>query len=248
MKAMTLENAYAQVFAGMTRQGPGSVSSTRKALSLLPSLVDGTVLDLGCGTGASTLVLAAELGRPVLASDVNPASLDAVNARAAEAGLTGRVTTVTASMDAVDQPADSAALIWSEGAVFTVGVETALKHWHPILKTGGIAAFSDLCWFGAERPTDALAFYDDVYPAMKGVEALLAATFASGYRLHAVFTQPDSDWWDEYLAQVVKAVERNRADPDPYVQRVIAICDRELDVMSRFGWALGYAFVIAQKV
>ena len=84
---MSLESAYATVFAGMIRFGPGSERSTRKALSLLPPLPDtGTVLDLGCGTGASTLVLADVLNRPVLASDVNPASLEALQTRARAAG------------------------------------------------------------------------------------------------------------------------------------------------------------------
>lgn len=245
---MSLENAYATVFAGMTRQGPGSERSTRRALSLLPPLPqDGAVLDLGCGTGASTLVVADVLERPVLASDVNPASLVMVRERARAAGLENRITTAVASTDATGQPPDSAALIWCEGAIFTVGVEAGLKHWHPILKQGGGVAFTEMVWFGPSRPPEAAAFLTGCYPPMTDAASLLSLCFGCGYRLQAMFALPEADWWDEYLAGVIRAIARHRANPDPDIQAVIAICESELDIARRFGAAYGYVFVVLSK-
>jgi serine/threonine-protein kinase HipA len=246
---MSIEDAYATVFAGMTRQGPGSAGSTRKALSLLPPLPGtGTVLDLGSGTGASTLVVADALDRPVLASDVNPASLETLKKRACTVGLENRIATFLASADATGQPEDSAALIWCEGAIFTVGVEAGLKHWHKLLKHGGVVAFTEMCWFGPERPADAEAFLHVCYPPMTDAASLLALCFACGYRLEAMFALPEADWWDEYFAGLAPAVERHRNNPDPEVQSVIAICDAERDIFRRFGTAYGYVFVILSKV
>lgn len=246
---MSMEQAYATVFSGMTRLGPGSEKSTRKALSLLAPLPEGgSVLDLGCGTGASTLVLAEALQRPILASDVNPASLAALNRRAQAAGLDGLITTTVCSADQTGQEAASASLIWCEGAIFTVGVAAALKHWHPILKPGGVVAFTEMVWFGQSRPAEADAFLTGCYPPMTDAASLLLQCFQCGYRLEAMFALPEGDWWDEYLAGVVPAIARHRANPDPDIQSVLAICDSELDICRRFGTAYGYVFVIVSKV
>lgn len=246
---MSLERPHAVVFAGMTRQGPGSRASTLKALGLLPPLpATGTVLDLGCGTGASTLVLAEQLDRLIRASDVNPASLDQMTERLAAAGLSGRVEARLASLGDTGEPPDSAALIWSEGAIFTVGVEAALRHWHPILKPGGAVAFTELVWFGRDRPAEADAFFGRVYPPMTDAATLLARCLGCGYRLEAMFALPDADWRDEYHAQLAPALDRHRDHPDAGVQAVIAICDEELVIRRRYGDSYGYAFVILSKV
>jgi SAM-dependent methyltransferase len=245
---MSLEHAYMTVFAGLTRQGPGSEASTRRALSLLPPLPPtGSVLDVGCGTGASTLVLADALDRPIRASDVNPASLATLTERARAAGVAGRITTSIASADALDEPPDGAALIWCEGAVFTVGMERALTHWQPLLKSGGAVAFSELAWFGRDRPAEAEAFLQGCYPPMTDAASLLAACLGCGYRFEAMFAEPPSDWWDEYLAGVAPAIERHRGSEDPDIRTVVEICDRELDVARRFGASYGYVFVILSK-
>jgi len=243
---MTLEEACHVVFAGMTRQGPGSDASTRLALSLSSPPPDGGwVLDLGCGTGASTLVLAGELDQPILACDVNPRSLEHLAERAAARSL--RIDTRVVSMDALDLPSESVSLIWSEGAVFTVGVETALRHWLPTLKPGGVVAFSDMCWLGTERPAEAATFFQECYPPMTDTADLAALCLRCGYRLNAMFVMPESDWWDEYFPRLISALDRERDNPDPEVRSVVAMSEREVEIARKFGGVFGYAFFILSK-
>ena len=50
---------FFELFSGLPRQGPGSAASTRRALGLVPGVGPRTrVLDIGCGTGDQTMVLA----------------------------------------------------------------------------------------------------------------------------------------------------------------------------------------------
>ncbi|MBL4556218.1 MAG: class I SAM-dependent methyltransferase [Rhodobacteraceae bacterium] len=88
------------------RQGPGSDAATRLAVTLSglrgkPGL---SVADIGCGTGASTLVLADELDARLTAVDFLPEFLQVLAAAAARAGVADRITTLAASMDALPSP------------------------------------------------------------------------------------------------------------------------------------------------
>ncbi|MBU1742495.1 MAG: class I SAM-dependent methyltransferase, partial [Proteobacteria bacterium] len=62
--------AFFTLHQDIPREGPGSDTATRQAINRLPALPEKpAVLDLGCGPGKQTLVLAWELGVPVIAID-----------------------------------------------------------------------------------------------------------------------------------------------------------------------------------
>ena len=77
------------------RQGPGGDAETCRAIEL-SGLRDGyglKIADIGCGTGASTLVLARELDADITAVDFLPEFLDVLKARAQAAGVAGCIGT-----------------------------------------------------------------------------------------------------------------------------------------------------------
>ncbi|MFN9142292.1 MAG: class I SAM-dependent methyltransferase, partial [Betaproteobacteria bacterium] len=78
------------------RQGPGDVAETRRAIELSGLLKRRSlkIADIGCGTGASTLVLAANLDAQIIAIEALSDFLDVLRLRAAQAGVAERVTTV----------------------------------------------------------------------------------------------------------------------------------------------------------
>jgi len=138
------------------RLGPGSEAHTRQALAL-SGLKGGDSLriaDLGCGTGASALVLAQELDAHIVAVDMVPAFLRELTRRAQEQGLAERIDIHEASIGAPPFEAESLDAIWSEGAIYNVGFEEGVERWRPVLKHNGLLAVSELTWLRCERPLD----------------------------------------------------------------------------------------------
>jgi cyclopropane fatty-acyl-phospholipid synthase-like methyltransferase len=100
---MTEREAFFRLYEGLPRQGPGSDACTREALRRLPPLpAQPRVVDLGCGAGRQTLVLAEALGTRVLAVDLHRPFLDQLEGAAREHGLAHRVETRCADMGALE--------------------------------------------------------------------------------------------------------------------------------------------------
>ena len=119
-----MSEALFRLFETLPRQGPGSDACTREALRRLPALpASPRVLDLGCGAGASTLVLAATLRTRVIAVDIHQPFLDQLRATAQARGLAPLVEPRCADMRSPGVPPGSFDLLWSEGAVYLLGFE-----------------------------------------------------------------------------------------------------------------------------
>jgi serine/threonine-protein kinase HipA len=96
----------------LPREGPGSDACTREALRRLPPLPPAPrVLDLGCGPGRQTLVLAETLGCRVVAVDLHRPYLERLEAAARDRGLSHLVETRQADMGTLDVAAGSVDLI-----------------------------------------------------------------------------------------------------------------------------------------
>ena len=97
------------------------------------------VLDVGCGPGGFTSVLA-ELSENVVGLDVSPAWVDAATRAFAERGL-GRARAVLGSGSALPFPDASFDVVLSQfGHMFAPRPEVALKEMLRVLKPGGVAA------------------------------------------------------------------------------------------------------------
>jgi SAM-dependent methyltransferase len=186
------------MFAGMPKLGPGSDEATREALARLPRRDFSKVVDLGCGSGRQTLVLARELGVPVHAVDLLPAFLAEVDAKAREAGLGDLVQTRRLDMADLALRFEGVDLLWCESAIYNLGFGPALRAWKPALAPGACVVASELCWTTEEPPDGTRDFFAEAYPAMTTVAANRAAAEDEGYEVLDQFELPASAWTEGY--------------------------------------------------
>jgi len=233
------------------RQGPGGTAETRRAIELSGLLKQRglKVADVGCGTGASTLVLAEDLDAEIIAVDFLPEFLDVLGSRAARAGLAGRIRTVNASMDSLPFEAGSLDAIWSEGAIYNMGFENGVSQWRRFLKRGGILAISELTWLTSSRPAELEAHWCAQYAEVGTASSKLAVLESNGYAPLGYFVLPEHCWLDAYyrpMQQRFEAFLRRHGGSDAG-RAVVAAEEAEIDLYERHRAFVGYGFYIARK-
>jgi SAM-dependent methyltransferase len=209
---VTPEEVFWALHDGLPRQAPGSDATTRRLLSLA-AVHGGSALDIGCGPGRSTLVLA-EAGMRVTAVDTHPPFLEQVRAAAEQRGLTDRVATAAVSMDALPYPDASFDLVWAEGSAYVMGLRTALSQWLRLLRPGGTLVLTE-CEFTTLEPAEPVAqFWKQAYPGMRSSPENVAHAMQAGYTVAATYLLPHSDWWEEYYSPIEARAERLGAVPE----------------------------------
>jgi SAM-dependent methyltransferase len=188
-----------ELFENTQRQGPGSIETTRRALRSLPdSLGVERVLDLGCGTGGSTIVLAEDTGAHVTAVDIHPPFLETLRARAEERGLADRISTVAADMANASSFGDGFDLIWAEGSAYSIGFENALRRWRSLLRPAGCLVVTELVWFVTQPAERAREFFASEYPDMSDEATRIDQARCAQYELLDSFRLPADDWHAYY--------------------------------------------------
>ncbi|HEV2644702.1 MAG TPA: class I SAM-dependent methyltransferase [Candidatus Elarobacter sp.] len=241
---------FFELHAGLPREGPGDDASTERALRMLLKLpARSRILDVGCGPGAQTLVLARGTGGTVTAVDLHQPFLDELMQRARAAGLAENIHPMRASMDALTFVPDSFDLVWSEGAIYIMGFERGLRAWQPFVRRGGYVVVSELSWLVDDPPAPARTFWEEAYPAMRPVAENLHTVERCGYERLAKFVLPKSAWLNDYyapLARRMDALERDHAI-DPAALEFLADQRREIDLFHVHGDTYGYVFYLMRR-
>lgn len=202
---------FLEVFESLPRQGPGSLSCVVRALGLCRDVGrDPAILDLGCGVGAQTLHLAALTSGSIVAIDSHAPSIDRLEAAVRKLGLSQRVRAIVGEMARWDHSPESFDLIWSEGALYSIGLPKALQVCHRLLRAGGYLAFTDAIWRKENPPLAVKASFDADYPTMGCLDDDVAAIEANGFELVGHFTLPDEAWWDDFYTPMEARIEELR--------------------------------------
>lgn len=232
------------------RLGPGGDAETLRALEMtgLDLAAPLRVADVGCGTGASALVLAKALRRPIVAVDLMPEFLEGLRTRAERAGLADRIETVEGSLDALPFETESLDLLWSEGAIYLVGFAEGLRTWRRFLKPGGVLAVTEITWTTDQRPAELDAHWTREYPGIATVGTKLRQIEAAGYEPLGHFMLPPA-CWDAYYGPL-------RAGFEPFLARhgeseaaraIVEAESHEMRLHEQYGSFFTYAFYVARR-
>lgn len=202
------------------------------------------ILDIGCGKGFSTRLLAQHTQAHIVAVDNEQSALDELSLRLQAQNIEQRVTLSAASMTDLPFAPASFDLIWAEGSAYIMGVEQALSCWQPLLRDNGYMVISDLVWLSANPSPQAQAFWAGEYPDMQNIDKRLAQMRQAGFEVIEHFTLSENAWADYY--QPVKA-QVAKLKPNMPNSRALADLEREIAIYEAYLGEFGYHFFILKK-
>ncbi|TDG13931.1 class I SAM-dependent methyltransferase [Seongchinamella unica] len=233
------------------RLGPGSDAHTLLALQLagLSPAPDLCVADIGCGTGASTLALADALHCPISAVDFLPGFLEELGSRATAKGLAEYIRPVVADMTCLPFAEGEFDLIWSEGAIYSMGFENGIASWKSLLKPGGVLAVSEITWLTRDRPKAIEAFWSANYPGIDTASGKLRILESQGYTPTGYFTLPASCWLDSYYRPLAAGFDAflARHDNSEAAGHIVEEHRREQALYEAYSDQYSYGFYIARR-
>lgn len=244
-----LPATFFAVFEALPRQGPGSRACTAQALALCEGLPpEPDVVDLGCGSGAQTVDLAELTGGTVVAVDAHAPFAAMLSARAAAHGLADRIRPVVADMLHSGLPDGCADLVWSEGALYNVGLDAAFALARRLLRPGGRLAFTDAVWRTDDPPPPVRELFAD-YPTMGTVQDVLDRLEQHGFEVLGHFPLPAAAWRDDFYTPMRARIAELRSGTPPSdleAHEVLDACDAEIDLFDEHGETYGYEFFVAR--
>lgn len=244
-------NLICEYFSSTERQGPGSPEATLKALSFIDKLTpESRIIDLGCGTGGQTMVLAQNVPGRITGIDLFPEFIRLFNQNAEKLNLQERVKGETGSMDALSFQEEELDLIWSEGAIYNIGFVRGLTEWRKFLKTGAYIAVTEASWFTDQRPEEIEKFWMDAYPEIDTIPNKVAQLQKAGYVPVASFILPENCWTEYYHAPQVAIQESflKKHAGNTTAEELIAFQRHEAELYAKYKAYYGYVFYVGMKI
>ena len=236
---------------GLERQGIGSPEMIIRALSFLDDLNKiSRVVDFACGTGGQTMVLAQNITGKITAVDICPQFIDVLNDNAKKLNLHERVNGIVGTMENISLPKEEFDLIWSEGAIDSIGFEKGISYWNGFLKKNGHIAVTCPSWIANEHPAEIEKFWTDAGSGLDSIEHNISIMQKSGYNFVAAFTLPEKCWTENYFIprEVAEKALLDKYPEDKTIEAYIEDSRFEVELYSKYKQYYGYVFYIGKKI
>ena len=235
-----------------TRQGPGGDAETKKAIGLtgLDQSTPLKIADVGCGTGAATMLLAHSLNAQITAVDFLPDFIDVLKANAKNAGLANKINPLVGSMESLPFDNEEFDVIWSEGAIYNMGFENGINDWKRFLKPGGLLVISEITWTTNDRPFEIQEYWQSEYPEIDTASSKISILENSGYSPVAYFVLPEHCWLDNYYQPMQNSfaefIARNANKKN--AQAIVEAEKQEISLYKKYKKHYSYGVYVARKL
>ncbi|WPF87427.1 class I SAM-dependent methyltransferase [Cyanobacterium aponinum AL20118] len=234
------------------RQGPGGDTESKKALDL--GMLDKSqplkIADIGCGTGASALLLGNLLDAQITAVDFLQDFLDILNTRAKNSGLAEKISTLCCSMENLPFEDEEYDVIWSEGAIYNMGFEKGVIDWNRYLKVGGLLVVSEITWISNSRPLEIQQYWEKEYPEIDVSSSKIKILEKNGYSPIGYFVLPEHCWLDNYYQPMQNNFQdfllRNGNSED--ARAIVEAENEEIELYKKYKNYYSYGVYIAKKL
>ena len=243
-------NIIYDYFSSTERQGPGSQEITLKALSFIDGLTENSkVVDMGCGTGGQTMVLAQNIPCEITGIDSWSGFINQFNQNAQNKNFHDRMKGIVGNMENLPFQEEYLDLIWSEGAIYNIGFNRGLIEWRKFLKQGGYIAVSENTWFTEERPAEIQEFWQKAYSEIDTIPNKVAQMQKAGYLPIATFVVPESCWTNYYsIMQKTHASFLKKYTGNRTAEEFVGYQRYEAELYYKYKEYYGYVFYIGKKI
>ncbi len=241
--------ALIKLHNGLERLGPGDDALSKFILSLLPALPENPmIVDIGCGTGAGTFILAAHFNTRILAQDFSKDFLEELKKRAADLDLGHLIQAEQSDMGNLKWEPGSIDLLWSEGAAYNLTFEGALKAWRPLMADDGIAVISELSYFTEDIPEPVSQYWKKAYPTIGTETENCVHAQNNGFEILGFHRLRSEAWWNNYYEPLKERMLQLGPSADTILESVMEETRLEMECFKEYSRIYGYTFYILGAV
>lgn len=232
-------------YKDLDRLSPGSVDTTLKVIGKIEDENILNILDVGCGVGQSTLLLANHFeNATVEAIDLFNHYLMVLDEKIDENNLSDRIFTYEMDMRDPDFANEEFDIVFAEASIEIIGFKRGLKEWKRLLRPNGYLIVSDLSWI-SKPSAESKRFWKNTYSEVDTIENKISQIEYGGYEFIDYVVVPENDWKDYH-----KKLEQNldKLTADKSAKSFLAQLKKGIDVYRQNSDDYSYVFYIMKLI